>query len=75
MWIVYDQGYSMGFQVSFVDHLFVVPVFRGLTPRGHHARLSTLIQSCFLPNTSVYLHGTTDLTLIYYRLVNAVITT
>lgn len=59
------KGNSMGFQVSSVDYVFVVPAFE-LTSRG-----TMLVYQCqSLPNN---LHSTTYLALIYYRFANAII--
>lgn len=60
----------MDFQVSPVNHIFVVQFF-GLESRERRA-VTHIIQAFSLPNTPTYLCGTTYLTLIYHRTVNTV---
>lgn len=60
---------NMGFQVC-GSRIFCGFSIRKLDPSGQHARLPTLIQSFFVPNTSAHLRGITYLTLIYYCPVN-----
>lgn len=67
------EGISLGFQDSSVDHGFMVPTLKGLTPRGHHARLPTLIQLFSLLNTPTLLNVPSYLTLIYCRPVNTAV--
>lgn len=63
------KGTSMGFQVSSVDHVYVVPSVGSLTPS------STMLvsQSVPLSITPTLLHATTYLTLIHHRRVDAAV--